>query len=81
MGHNKGDMSESSQPWSLGPRGCIGRNLAWLELRTILTKLIWVYDLDLVNKSLDWHAESRMHTMWKKPTLMIRAKNRGVAIE
>lgn len=73
---------DCSQPWSLGPRGCIGRNLAWLELRTTLAKLLWVYDLQLVDPTLDWHGESRMQTsLWQKPALMVRAHNRGVNTE
>ncbi|KAI1142966.1 benzoate 4-monooxygenase cytochrome P450 [Hypoxylon sp. FL0543] len=75
------DILDSSQPFSLGSRGCLGRTLAWLELQTALTKLIWVYDLQLVDPDLDWHGESRMVSLWKKPALMIRATNRGVDIE
>ncbi|KAI0843117.1 benzoate 4-monooxygenase cytochrome P450 [Hypoxylon sp. FL0890] len=75
------DIGDSSQPFSLGPRTCLGRALAWLELQTTLAKLIWVYDLQLVDPNLDWHGESRMISLWKKPALMIRATNRGVEIE
>ncbi|KAI1803849.1 cytochrome P450 [Daldinia bambusicola] len=96
------DDLDSSQPFSLGARGCLGRNLAWLDMRSILAKLVWTYDLELVGVSssasippskseskskgergdslLDWHAESRMHTLWRKPALMVRARNRGVDI-
>jgi hypothetical protein len=49
-------------------------------MRTIMAKLIWVYDLEMLDMSLDWHKESRMHTLWKKPPLWVRAKNRGVAL-
>ncbi|OTA68015.1 benzoate 4-monooxygenase cytochrome P450 [Hypoxylon sp. EC38] len=80
MQPSKEDDLECSQPFSLGTRSCMGRNLAWLDLRTILAKLVWVYDLELVSTSLDWHRESRMHTLWRKPDLMVRAKNRGVDI-
>ncbi|KAI1408849.1 benzoate 4-monooxygenase cytochrome P450 [Hypoxylon sp. FL1857] len=75
------DIGESSQPFSLGSRSCLGRALAWLELQTTLTKLIWVYDLQLVEPNLDWHGESRMISLWRKPALMVRAMNRGVEIE
>ncbi|KAI0861523.1 benzoate 4-monooxygenase cytochrome P450 [Xylaria cubensis] len=78
IGKNECDDLECSQPFSLGTRGCMGRNLAWLSLRTISVKLIWVYDLELVNSSMDWHQESQMHTLWRKPDLFVRARNRGV---
>jgi hypothetical protein len=35
-----------------------------------------MYDLELVDKSLDWHRDSEMHTLWKKPKLVVRAKRR-----
>lgn len=33
-------------PFSYGPRGCIGRNVAWLELETILSNLLHRYRFD-----------------------------------
>jgi cytochrome P450 len=33
------DRKDASQPFSLGPRGCIGRHLSYLELRLILGNL------------------------------------------
>ncbi|OTA69378.1 benzoate 4-monooxygenase cytochrome P450 [Hypoxylon sp. EC38] len=75
------DIRDSSQPFSTGSRSCLGRALAWLELQTTLTKLIWVYDLQLIEPDLDWHGSCRMVSLWKKPALMVRAKNRGVEVE
>ncbi|KAI1348872.1 benzoate 4-monooxygenase cytochrome P450 [Xylaria sp. FL0043] len=77
---NEADDLQCSQPFSLGSRVCLGRNLAWLNLRTIAVKLIWVYDLELVNTELDWHRDSQMHSLWRKPDLILRAKNRGVNV-
>jgi len=40
-----GDRQDASQPFSLGPRGCIGRHLSYMELRLILgslCKFIWI---------------------------------------
>ncbi|KAI0136086.1 benzoate 4-monooxygenase cytochrome P450 [Hypoxylon sp. NC0597] len=75
------DIRDSSQPFSIGSRTCLGQALAWLELQITLTKLIWVYDLQLVKLNLDWHGSSRMVSLWKKPALMVRAKNRGVEVK
>ena len=49
-----------------------------MEMNLILAKIFWTYDLELVNKDLDWHAESRMHVMWWKPNLMVRFCKREV---
>ncbi|KAI1169144.1 putative cytochrome P450 [Nemania serpens] len=77
---NLEDVTEASQPFSLGPRGCLGRSLGWLELRTILCKVLWTYDLEMVDESLQWHRDSQMHTLWRKPELRVKVKNRGVDV-
>jgi cytochrome P450 len=51
-------------------------SLAWIELNTVLAKLLWKYDLELVNQDVDWQRDSTMHTLWKKPELMVRVKTR-----
>ncbi|KAK9415588.1 putative Cytochrome P450 [Seiridium unicorne] len=76
IGTNSEDSCAASQPFSLGPRACIGRNLAWMEMRTTLAKLIWMYDFELIDKTLDWHKDSEMHTLWRRPSLYIRTKQR-----
>lgn len=74
----KGDKLEASQPFSLGPRVCIGRNLAWMELNVMLAKMIWTFDMDLIETGLDWQARSTASTVWDKPELKVRVKRRVV---
>ncbi|MCJ1269464.1 Cytochrome P450 monooxygenase orf9 [Lobaria immixta] len=66
------DMKEASQPFSLGPRGCLGRNFALVEISLIMAKMHWKYDMELMDKNLDWEGQSHMHVMWWKPHLNIR---------
>ena len=35
------------------------------------------YDLELVDNSLDWHAQSKMHTLWEKPVMKVIVKDRA----
>ena len=35
-------------PFSVGPRGCIGKGVAYLELSIALARVLWLYDLRLV---------------------------------
>lgn len=49
-------------------------SLGWMEFRTTLAKVIWTFDLELVNRDLDWHRDSRMHSLWVKPNLLVTAK-------
>lgn len=46
----EGDNRAASQPFLLGPRGCIGKNLSYIEQRLIVCKLLWHFDLELVRK-------------------------------
>ncbi|KAI1138331.1 cytochrome P450 [Hypoxylon sp. FL0543] len=73
---NSRDMKEASQPFSLGPRGCLGRNFAYMEMNLILAKMLWTYDLELVNKDINWLKEGKVYVMWWKPSLMVRFHKR-----
>lgn len=79
------DKKEASQPFSLGPRGCIGRHLSYLELRLILGNLLWHYDLeradlddpnaeDIWDPSGDLHHVHAFNT-WNKPPLLCRLRH------
>lgn len=48
------DVKAAYQPFSCGPRDCLGKNLAYAELRLVLCKLLWNFDLELQKDSLDW---------------------------
>lgn len=52
-------------------------SLAWMELRTILAKMHFKYDIKLLNGDLDWNRDSEMHTLWKKPKLMVHVLPRA----
>ncbi|KAI4217471.1 MAG: hypothetical protein LQ351_000066 [Letrouitia transgressa] len=77
LGTNETDITEATQPFSLGARGCLGRSLAWIELRTTLAKMHFKYDIKLLNEELDWHRDSEMHTLWNKPNLMVHVVPRA----
>lgn len=70
------DKKEASQPFLLGPRGCLGRNLAYLELRCILAKIVYAYDFELVDKDLSWAKKSLAWGLWWKPELCLKVIKR-----
>ncbi|KAK0718474.1 putative benzoate 4-monooxygenase cytochrome P450 [Lasiosphaeria miniovina] len=39
--------TECFKPFSHGPRSCLGKNLAWAELRLILARFLWRFDTQL----------------------------------
>lgn len=47
-------------------------SFALVEIALVMAKLHWRYDLDLVDRDLDWEGQSHMHVIWWKPALDIR---------
>ncbi|KAI0191318.1 cytochrome protein [Astrocystis sublimbata] len=73
------DTREASQPFGQGPRMCIGRSFAYAQMSLELSKLVWTYDMELVDQNLDFEAESGMFFQWRKPALFIKFEKRGSA--
>lgn len=69
------DIRDARQPFSLGPRNCIGKNLAFSEMRQILARLLWRFDLELVDPGIEWDKQ-KSYTLWAKGPLMCRLKDR-----
>ncbi|EWZ49110.1 hypothetical protein FOZG_00079 [Fusarium oxysporum Fo47] len=67
-----GDTKQASQPFSLGPRACLGINLAYLEMRIIIAKMVYHFDWELVNNEVDLFRDSKLYLLWKKPRLLVR---------
>ncbi|TVY82835.1 Versicolorin B desaturase [Lachnellula suecica] len=42
-----GDHLSASKPFSVGFHSCLGRPLAWVELRLVVTRLLWAFDLSV----------------------------------
>ncbi|RFU24287.1 hypothetical protein B7463_g12050, partial [Scytalidium lignicola] len=68
------DKRTSLQPFSFGPRSCLGRNLAYAEMRLIMAKIIWSFDLELETRSEDWMDRCRVMRLWWKPELAVRVR-------
>lgn len=68
------DLKKAMQPFSLGPRGCIGRHLSYMEMRLILSRLLWKFDLESVDGAWQWDPEGEMKhmrafTTWEKVSI------------
>ncbi|KAI3317155.1 hypothetical protein HD806DRAFT_395530 [Xylariaceae sp. AK1471] len=50
----KGNQLDAMQPFSVGPRNCIGKNLAYAERRLIVTQVLYNFDLTPSDESRDW---------------------------
>jgi cytochrome P450 len=50
----------------------VSSSFAYVEMNLILATMLWKYDLELVDESLDWEGQSHIHIMWWKPDLYVR---------
>ncbi|KAK6213619.1 trichothecene C-15 hydroxylase (cytochrome P450) [Colletotrichum tabaci] len=61
-----GDRRDGFQPFTVGPMNCIGRNLAYAEMRLILARLIWNFDMTLAEDSKGWYERNQVYLLWEK---------------
>ncbi|KAK5074111.1 hypothetical protein LTR64_006745 [Lithohypha guttulata] len=69
------DNRDARQPFSIGPRNCIGMNLAFAEMRQILARVLWNFDLELVDKEQHW-AKQKTYVVWAKEPLLCHIRAR-----
>jgi cytochrome P450 len=70
------DNRNCLQPFSFGPRNCLGKNLAWAEMRLIATKLLLQFDMKLDPSSRGWADDQKIFGFWVKPPLLVHLKPR-----
>ncbi len=51
-------------------------SFALMEMTLLMAKIIWTYDLELVNKEINWLQEGKVHVLWWKPKLFVRFHKR-----
>ena len=65
----KDDNLDAVEPFSVGPRNCLGKNLAWHEMRVLLVSVLLHFDLQLCDESHDW-SDQKVYTLWEKKPLL-----------
>ncbi|THV45200.1 hypothetical protein BGAL_0517g00010 [Botrytis galanthina] len=72
------DNKKARQPFSIGPANCIGKNLAYAEMRVLLGNVVWGFDLEGARNSESWLERNRIFGLWKKPDLWVTLKRVNV---
>ncbi|KAF2962997.1 hypothetical protein GQX73_g10576 [Xylaria multiplex] len=67
----KSDKLDALQAFSVGPRNCLGKNLAYAEMRLILAKVLFHFDMAIAEDSRDWVQRSGAYAVWVKPSLNV----------
>lgn len=66
---NKGAM----KPFSAGPRDCVGKNLAYAEMRVVVSLLLWNFDFEALPGQDDWLTKQKVYnSVWAKGPLMVQ---------
>jgi cytochrome P450 len=50
--------------------------MAYAEMRLILARILWKFDLELLDKSHDWYTRQKTYLAWEKPPLMVNIRER-----
>ena len=67
------DRKDAFQPFSLGQHNCPGRSIAYLEMRLILAKLLWNFDLEPVTGyDLPQWDKQKIYWFWDKQSVCAR---------
>ncbi|KAH7410057.1 cytochrome P450 [Phaeosphaeria sp. MPI-PUGE-AT-0046c] len=66
-----GDRKEAHQPFSFGPRNCLGKNLAYHEMRLILASMLLHFNWELSAITGDW-LDQECYFIWAKKPLLVK---------
>ena len=73
------DKRSTQKPFLLGSRFCPGRLVAWAEMRLILARLVWNFDLSMApGKQINW-MELKMYIIVQKEPIRVRIRPRPKA--
>jgi averantin hydroxylase len=68
------------QPFSYGPRNCIGRNLAYAEMRVLMAKFLWKFDIAIPEEKEEemrsWVERQKVWIIWEKMPLWVDVRER-----
>lgn len=67
------DDKAAIQPFSFGPRSCLGVNLAKMESRLITAKMFYHYDIEMEDPSYKWR-DQKVFLSWQKNPLKCNLK-------
>lgn len=73
------DNREVFQPFSVGSRNCIGKQLAYADQRLIMSKFLWRFDLSFPEGTEGiekWMDQQKAFILWAKAPLMVNVKER-----
>ena len=72
----KTDCKDAFQPFSLGQHNCPGKSIAYLEMRLMLAKMVWNFDLEPVKGyDLPQWDKQKIYWFWDKQSVCARIRS------
>ncbi|KAL8868969.1 MAG: hypothetical protein Q9174_004627 [Haloplaca sp. 1 TL-2023] len=71
------DRKDAWEPFMVGPRNCLGKSLAWAEMKLILCKILYHFDMELGedNKG-DWSMDQKVWVLHQRTPLFVKLTSR-----
>ena len=69
------DKRDAFQPFGYGPKNCIGKGLAYAEMKLILAKFLWQFDFKLLDDAFAVEKQ-RIFLFRERPSLNVRLVER-----
>ena len=70
------DQKQATQPFAVGPRNCIRMNLAYVELRLIMARILWNFEMKLDKSCAIWVDDMVEYFGWEKTPLLVSLTSR-----
>lgn len=70
------DNKTGFRPFSYGVRDCIGKNLAYSEMRVTASRILHRFDFELAPGQENWADRQNAFVIWEKPALNVIFKER-----
>ena len=67
------DNRAALQPFHVGARDCLGKNMAQHEMRLIAAKMLYSFDIELCPESDTW-SDQYTYILWEKRPLMVHLR-------
>ena len=61
------------EPFSVGRHKCIGQKLAWAEMRLVLARLLFTFDMSAKDETMEF-GEQETYMFWEKQPLNVELR-------